>query len=283
MAFQEWAELLGKAGIRNVRLRSAQDSDKVGIETQGTPQSPIYVVTGVVRSRDELLLPGGRFRRSEVARLAQWLDDLAENGPAAGRQQKAAFGLSASQFDKIREDLATPVGFATQGMTCQQAVQKMAERLKLPLKLETEAARALADEKLDEDLSGLSCGTALAYVLRLAGYGLLPHAAGYAVVKARADIEVWPVGWTPETPPQQGGARPVRVPQRERAERVGRHGFGYDRQAAEDTRVDRPHRLGAARHRSGQGDGLAAPQPDDVQSGSAKTAVSGGDEVRGAA
>ena len=198
MAFQEWAEVLGKAGIRNVRLRSAQDSDKVGIETQGTDQSPIYVVTGVVRSRDELLLPGGRFRRGEVARLAQWLDDLAENGPAADKQQKAAFGLLASQFDKIREDLATPVGFSTQGITCQQAVEKMAERLKLPLKLETEAARALADEKLDEDLSGLSCGTALAYVLRLAGYGLLPRTAGYAVVKARADLEVWPVGWTPE-------------------------------------------------------------------------------------
>ena len=99
-------------------------------------ESPIYVVTGVVRSRDELLLPGGRFRRSEVARLARWLDDLAENGPAAGKQQKAAFGLLASQFNKVREDLATPVGFATQGMTCQQAVQKMAERLKLPLKLD---------------------------------------------------------------------------------------------------------------------------------------------------
>ena len=204
MAFQEWAELLGKAGIRNVRLRAAQDSDKVGIETQGTAQSPIYLVTGVVRSRDELLLPGGRFRRSEVARLAQWLDDLAENGPAAGKQQKAPLGLSASQFDKIRDDLATPVGFATHGMTGQQAVQKITERLKLPLTLETEAARALADEKLDEDLSGLSCGTALAYVLRLAGYGLLPHAAGYAAVKARADLEVWPVGWAPKTPPQQG-------------------------------------------------------------------------------
>lgn len=203
LVFQEWAELLGKAGIHNVRFRSTQDSDKVGIETQGTVESPVYVVTGFVRSRDELTLPGGRFRRSDLTRLTQWLDDLAKNGPVAGRPKKAAFGLSSPQFEKIREDLSTPVGFSTRGMTGQRTVEKIANRLKQPLQLETEAARALADEKLNEDLSEFTCGTALAYVLRLAGYGLLPQATGYAVVKVRANLEVWPVGWTPEKPPQQ--------------------------------------------------------------------------------
>jgi hypothetical protein len=208
MAFQDWAQLLGKAGIHNVRLRTAQDSVKVGIEAEGTDQNPIYVVTGVVRSRDELILPGGRFRRSEVARLTQWLNDLAERGPAAVRPQKGPFGLSAAQFDKVRDDLSLPVGFATGGMTCQRVVEQIARRLRLPLKLDPETAQALADEKVDEDLSGLSCGTALAYVLRSAGYGLLPQAADgvltHAVVKIRAGLEVWPVGWASEKTPQQG-------------------------------------------------------------------------------
>jgi hypothetical protein len=54
----------------------------------------------------------------------------------------------------------------------------------------------------------LSSGTALAYVLRSAGYGLLPRATGdppsYAVVEVRGVIEVWPVGWPAAKPGQQG-------------------------------------------------------------------------------
>ena len=48
-------------------------------------------------------------------------------------------------------------------------------------------------------MADLSCGTALAYVLRSAGYGLAPRAAGelrYDVVKAAPELEIWPVGVT---------------------------------------------------------------------------------------
>jgi hypothetical protein len=210
MTFQDWSQLLGKAGIRNFRFRVVQDADKVGVETRGTDQSPIYVVTGVVNSRDELLLPGGRFRRSDMARLAQWINDLAEHGPVVARQKKAAFGLFPAQFDKVRDDLASPVGFATRRQTGRQVVERIAEGLKSPLKFDADAAEALAGSTLDEDLSGLSAGTALAYVLRSAGYGLVPQATGhepgvtYRVVRLQADVEVWPVGWPSEKSPQQG-------------------------------------------------------------------------------
>jgi hypothetical protein len=209
MTFQDWSQLLGKAGIRNFRFRVVQDTDKVGIETRGTDQSPIYVVTGVVSSRDELMLPGGRFRRSDMARLAQWINDLAEHGPVVARQKKAAFGLFPAQFDKVRAELAVPVGFATRRQTGRQIVERIAEGLKSPLKLDAEAAESLAGSTLDEDLSGLSAGTVLAYVLRSAGYGLAPQATGhepgvtYRVVRLQADIEVWPVGWPSEKSPQQ--------------------------------------------------------------------------------
>ena len=211
MLFQEWAQVLGKAGIQNIRIRAAEDSDKLGIETLGTADRPIYVVTGVIRSRDELLMPCGRFQRGDVGRLKQWIEDLAERGPATGKdlgkEEKTAFGLTSAQFDRVRKDLATPVGFATQGITCQRAVEKIAGRLKLPLKLDGEIARTLADQTIGAELDGLSCGTALAYVLRSAGCGFLPRAAGddvdLAVVDARKDLELWPVGWPAEKPAQQ--------------------------------------------------------------------------------
>ena len=38
---------------------------------------PLYKVTAVLGACDELIVPGGRFRRNECKRLAAWLDDLA--------------------------------------------------------------------------------------------------------------------------------------------------------------------------------------------------------------
>jgi len=205
MIFQEWAQLLGKAGIRNVRLRAA-DNVEAGIETQGTIDSPVYIVTGVVRSRDELQLPGRRFRRGEVDQLSAWLDDLARRGPNPRAEKKAPCGLTTAQFDQARKDLANPVGFTTQGITCRQMVERLADRQKLSLKLDA-AAQALAEDKLNEDLSDISCGTALGYALRSAGFGLLPRATDnqleYAVVKLRADVEAWPIGWPSTDSPQQ--------------------------------------------------------------------------------
>ena len=98
-------------------------------------------------------------------------------------------GLSGGDFGKVRKDLAATVDFSTVGMTRQKAVEKIAGQLKLPLKLDADVARALADDKLEDELSGLSCGTALACVLRPAGYSMAPRAAGgqnvYTVVKSR--------------------------------------------------------------------------------------------------
>jgi hypothetical protein len=212
LAFQDWVQALGKAGIRNVRIRSGSEDDKPSIETQGTADSPVYVVTGIITSRNEILVPGARFGRGDISRLATWLKDLAENGPAAGRAVKSPSGLAAADFTKVRQDLAPSVGFDTLDMTPQQAVEKIAGRLKFPLKLDDRVARALGNEKLADDLSSLSRGTALACILRPAGYCLMPRTSGgetsYLVVKSdgkTADLKLdsidlasltsWPAGW----------------------------------------------------------------------------------------
>jgi hypothetical protein len=204
MLFQEWAQALGKAGIRNVRLRVVEESDKPGIDVQGTAERPVYVVLGIVESRDVLVLPNGRYRRGDLGRLAQWLKDLAERGPNAGKEEKGAFGLTARELARFRKDLAAPVGFNTRGMTRQRAVEKIAGQLKLPLMLDADAAQALADDKVEDDLSEVARGTALACMLRPAGYGLLPRVAGgeaaHAVVKAAPGREAWPIGWESDKP-----------------------------------------------------------------------------------
>ncbi len=208
MAFQDWAQALARAGIRNVRLRTAADgSIQPGIETRGTAERPIYVVTGVVRGRDAIELPGRRFRRGDVGRLTQWLDDLAKNGPPESREKRAAFGLTASQLAAVRSELAAPVGFDTAGMTPGEVVAKIASQLTLPLELNADAIQSLGDEKLVDDLSGFSRGLALAYALRQSGRGLQPRPSGdrasYGVVDAADASDVWPVGWPPEGSPHE--------------------------------------------------------------------------------
>jgi hypothetical protein len=203
LTFQDWAQALGSAGIKNFRLRAGQETDKVGIEVQGTAEHPLYIVTGQVLSRDQLQLPGARFKRSEVKRLAQWLDDLAQYGPPDKRPKKVAFGLTAEQLDRVKKDLAAPVGFSTKGLSRRDAVEKIARKLSLSLKFEDGTVRSLADDKVQDELSKLSCGTALAYLLRPAGYCFAPQAAGgqieYVVFKARGNLrEIWPVGRPPE-------------------------------------------------------------------------------------
>ena len=192
MAFQQWMQTLSQAGIRNVRIRSAESAGKVGIEVRGEGESQIYVVTGVVRSADELLMPSGRFRRGDVARLATWLDELARLGPEDQREPLAAFGLTREQLAEVLKDLSAPVGLATQELTRDEAAAKIGRRLSLPLRIDPSQSRKLAASKVGDDLSALSCGTALAYLLQPVGLGLVPRASDGGIVYVLVEIQPGP-------------------------------------------------------------------------------------------
>jgi len=201
--FQQWMQALSRAGIKDVRLRSSRPTDRVGIEVLGTESNPLYVVTGMVKS-SELVLPGGRYRRSDLGRLAQWLDKLARFGPDGGGPAMAqgAFGLSAEQFAGLREDLAQPVAFSTKGVSRDGIVRQIVRQMSVPVAIDPGVA--LAGDAVGEELQTLSYGTVLAYVLRPLGYCVVPRAMGrqaaLSVAAARPNLEVWPVGWEPEKP-----------------------------------------------------------------------------------
>lgn len=201
-AAQQWMRALGQAGVRNVRIRQAGQADKMGIDVRGTEQDPIYSVTAMLDARGELTLPGGRFELRDAARLAQWLKDLADKGPPDQRPQKSAFGLEAAQFERVRADLARPVTFSTKAVTRDDLLQRIARGLQNSIQLDPATVEALKQDKVAEELSGLSSGTAIACVLRPAGYCMVPAVSdgrvAYTVVRAAADLEIWPVGWAPE-------------------------------------------------------------------------------------
>ena len=275
MSFQQWGQALAAAGVQNFRLRSGQTGDKPSIEVGGTEQMPLYKVTAVLGTGDVLVVPGGKFRRTECKKLAAWLDDLAKRGPPDKREKISAFGLTASQLEKVNSDLSKAVGFSTKGMTRSEAVTKIGGQLGLSLKVEGTLAD---DDKIEEELSGFSSGTALACILRPIGFCMVPQADGetlsHLVRKTQLDKEIWPVGW-PAEGGAEGPASLVRVPQRERLRRDGGQAPGRGRQAGQRAGALRPQRAGPARHRARQGDRFASPGANDLQHRAAEDAGEG--------
>lgn len=200
---QQWLRQLAAAGISDVRIRSGQTTDKVGIEVLGSDNEPLYLVTGMIVSGDELVLPGRRFRTSESAQLARWLDDLARKG-IKQEESPSAFGLGAALYERVQKDLARTIAFSTRDMVRSEAVRKIGQGLAFPLRMSEAALDSGSDDKVAEELLGLSSGTGLACLLRPAGLSMVPHprrdGAEYRLLKAENGMDVWPVGWPPEKP-----------------------------------------------------------------------------------
>jgi hypothetical protein len=206
-AQQDWARGLGQLGLTNVRLRSKQPADQPAVEKHGTENAPIYAVTGVIVSDDVLQVPGRRFKRSDLTAFRRWLDDLVQQGPEEQRPVKVAFGLDAQQLQLVQNDLGQSLGFSTEGVSRPEAIEKIARQLRYRLKLDGQKLAMGDEDKISEELSRLTCGTALAYLLRPLGLCLVPQGAAggveYAVMASAADLKAWPVGWEPEKPERE--------------------------------------------------------------------------------
>jgi hypothetical protein len=204
-AQQEWGRRLAQAGLTNVRFRGRQTSDQMEIRNLGTEAAPLYHVVAVMGSDETLQVPGARFRAGDAARLKRWLDDLAQNGPPQSRPAKTAFGLEVAQFQQAEKELSQAVGFSTAGVGRQEVIGRILRQLSVPAGAMPQ--RPEEDDKVAEELSGLSCGTALAYALRPLGLCLVPQAergsVGYRIVTSKPGAEVWPIGWPPEKRPAE--------------------------------------------------------------------------------
>lgn len=201
---QQWVQAFGQTGVRNVRFRSPQSGDVMGIERAAGSGETTYYVTGSMNSRGEIEVPGKKFRMGDARGVVAWLNDLAANGLPEEREATAAFGLPESQWNALRRELSLPVPGATKGQTRAAAVRQIAAAIKTPLRADPSMKGELEADTIAEELEGFSCGTALACIVRPAGLALVPQQAGdrveLRIVRAGADQEVWPIGWESEKP-----------------------------------------------------------------------------------
>ncbi len=200
---QDWLRRLASAGVTKLRIRAMRGGDRLGVETRGTPEMPYYVVTGLLAGSGDVQVGGRRYRPTEAAQLASWLDEVARLGPVENRPPITAFGLTAAEFQRVHDDLARPVGSVTQGRSRAEVVRDLSRRLRLPIRVDPSHLAAFQQDTVVEDLSKLSCGTALACVARPLGMCLVPREQGgraveYSIIEAKPGVKAWPIGWQSE-------------------------------------------------------------------------------------
>lgn len=204
-ASQQWYKTLTDLGVEGLQIRSASPGDEMSISQTGTDAAPRYKVVGILSTDNVLYLPGGKFKPNDAGKLRSWLANLGDGGAEGVTERRSAFGLTPRQLVEVNDDLKQTLGFATKNQRADRAVAQLAARLKNAVELNAAERRALAEVTLSDELSGVSCGTALAAMLRPAGLAFEPERSGgataYRVRKAVAGREAWPVGWKPRTRP----------------------------------------------------------------------------------
>ncbi|MCA9105872.1 MAG: hypothetical protein KDA83_10625 [Planctomycetales bacterium] len=196
----DFAETFAEAGVE-LRIRAMRVNDEVEIKNVGSDERPSYLVIGFLTPQRRLILPGGEFGIRDAARVKTLLGDVASQGPDALVAERLVFGLTPAQLLEINDQLAAPVTISTDGEPIRSLVRRIAESLPASMSIEAAAADSLEDNLLCEDeLEGLSTGTALASLLRPAGLLLTVvkderGRVGLRVVDSRSTDEFWPIGW----------------------------------------------------------------------------------------
>jgi hypothetical protein len=204
-ATQQWYKVFADLGVSGLRIRAATGKDEVGVEQHGNKAAPVYDVVGLIKANNTLYLPGGKFTAGDSAGLKKWLADLADQGVEGVTQPRQAFGMTRSQLVEVDDDLKKPLAFATKDVPATKAVEQLAQGLQHKLQIEPGVLKSLAESTVEEDLQGVSAGTALAVILRPAGLVFTPErpsggSVQYRVSKPAAGHESWPIGWKADQP-----------------------------------------------------------------------------------
>lgn len=202
---QKWMQMLQKVGADRVTSKTGVAGTPTVEETQTTAMTHVQV-TGFIGGR-KLFLPGGSFAISDVAGIKSLLQKIRDDGSTVALADKMAFGLTSEQLVALHERLAKKVEFTTKDQKAGEIIKKIVNQSGLDFVYDKAARAAInGEEKVAEELRGISTGTALATVLRPLGLVLEPNrkqgkAMKMQILDSRSSKENWPIGWPIEKAP----------------------------------------------------------------------------------
>jgi hypothetical protein len=204
-AQQEWAEILETVGADRIQIGTTRKPGDSGIEELQSGRTVVVRVTGVIAG-GSLSLPGARFSRGDVRGIRDYIQKLRDDGAQVALAEKKAFGLTSEQLVGLSQELGRVIEQPTRDIAAEQFVRQLLGDLGKPARVPDAAWAALRESgKLQDELQGLSAGTALAAALRPAGLVLVPRreqgrAIELEIVDSGSADEFWPIGWPNEVP-----------------------------------------------------------------------------------
>lgn len=197
---QKWYRLFTDLKVSGLELRPGRGNEQPAVETTGTEQNPSYRVIGVLTGKGQLFVPGKRFTLQDSAGIDSWLKELRKWGPQGSPEGQPLYGLNLEQMKGLLKDFGQTVTFDPTDMTATDALERLRKGLSHEILFEKSQLEAINDgDKVSCDLTGLSTGTAIAYVLRAYGLTLKPERdpsgdIRIRVVASQKAEETWPIG-----------------------------------------------------------------------------------------
>jgi hypothetical protein len=201
-SMQEWNRVLIEMDLARVRLRGVHAGDEPRLEERGSGNSKRFILLALINRRDELVLPGRAFRKSQRAELKAFFEDLLKQQDESTGDQ-SAFGLSREEFAKVLAALSLPFDESTLDAAPHELLTALTRDVPLPVEGDVTMRARLRDAPaFHAQMKGLSRGTILAAMLRSTGLQFAPDRLGrepltLRVVPLNAGTESWPVGWKP--------------------------------------------------------------------------------------
>ncbi|UUO06802.1 hypothetical protein M4951_00475 [Blastopirellula sp. J2-11] len=201
----KWVKALQSVGFDDVRLRSGHGSDATDLVDKGSGN---YHITALLTPGEVLITPGGRFKMNDIAGMRSWLEKVRAGGKKELERQESVFGLTSKEFVALYEQLSPTVGAKTKETTPFDTLQKINQRLDVEFRATPDVIARMKQGKVLDELENVSCGTAVAALLRPLGLAMVPRRetggdVELHLVDSAAAKKPWPVGWTPDGNPGQ--------------------------------------------------------------------------------
>ena len=202
---QQWMKMLKAVGADRVRSQTIRRGKAAVDETEVSGVRMIKV-SGFIEA-GKLVLPGGKFRITDRKRISDLLQKFRDDGSETTLAPKGKFGLTAVEIQSLSKKFSTPVAESTKGKPVAKVVQTMTAGLGVNFVRDAAAKSAMrSSATIENELQGLSTGTALAAILKPLGLVIQPQRKqGQAVqvdlMSAIKSKEPWPIGWKLPTAP----------------------------------------------------------------------------------